>query len=219
MSHDTVFACSRREEFANCATHFVGATLSILALWRMLAHPAAVSDAYRIVSVFAFGGSMILLYTASTLYHAMWRPTPKQIMRTCDHACIFLLIAGTYTPYTIVSLKGGWGWSLFGVVWGLAICGIAARVFLRAKSRLVMCLIYIGMGWLGAIAFKPALDVLPLAGFMWLIAGGFMYTMGVIFYAWRKLPYNHAIWHLFVMLGTLCHFLSIYLYVLPMPRA
>jgi hemolysin III len=143
-------------------------------------------------------------------------PRWKHWLRVFDHASIYLLIAGTYTPFTLVGLGGGWGWSLFGVVWGMAICGVTLKIFFVNKLPALSVGVYIGMGWLAIIAIKPVVAALPPAGLFWLVAGGLAYTFGVIFYCWESLRHHHAIWHLFVMTGTACHFISIYWYVLPL---
>ena len=163
-----------------------------------------------------YGSTLILLYLASTFYHSIQSPRAKKTFRVLDHSAIFLLIAGTYTPFTLVNLRGAWGWTLFGLVWGLAIGGIILKVFFVGRFRILSVCLYIGMGWLVLIAFKPRLSVIPVNGIIWLGIGGLAYTFGVIFYAFKQIPFNHAIWHLFVLAGSVCHFFSIFFYVLPM---
>lgn len=204
-----------KEEIANAVTHSLGMLLSIAGLCLMVVYAAMHREASHVVSASVFGGAMVVLYGASTLYHSFQHPTLKHILRIVDHACIYLLIAGTYTPFTLVVLPVGWGWSIFGVIWGLALAGILFKVLCIGRLEVLCVAVYIGMGWLGILAIKPLLDALPLAGIAWLTTGGLMYTFGVGFYAWERLPYNHAIWHLFVMAGTFCHFVTVYWFVLP----
>jgi hemolysin III len=158
---------------------------------------------------------MVFLYIASALYHSSWNPRHKHILKIIDHACIYLLIAGTYTPFTLVTLRGSWGWSLFTLVWGLALVGIIFQVFFVYRFRILATLAYLLMGWIIVIAVKPLVTQLPLGGLVWLIAGGLAYTAGAVFYVWKRLPYSHAIWHLFVICGSLCHFFAVLFYVIP----
>jgi len=203
------------EEIANSITHGVGTVLSLVGLMTMVIYASEMGDAYRIVGATVFGLTMVLLYLASTLYHSFQGPSIKPWLRKIDHSAIYLLIAGTYSPFTLVSLPGAWGWTLFGIVWGLALFGVTFKLLYIHKFEFVSVLVYVGMGWLGAIAFKPTLAALSVHGMAWLAAGGLCYTVGVLFYAWRKLPFHHAIWHLFVMGGTFCHFYAVQFYVLP----
>lgn len=204
-----------REEIANVVTHSIGMLLSIAGLCLMVVYAAMQREAPHVVGASIFGGAMVVLYGASTLYHTFQNPAAKRIFRILDHACIYLLIAGTYTPFTLIVMPVGWGWSLFGVVWGLALAGIVFKIFCIGRLEVLCVGVYIGMGWIGIVAVKPLLEALSWGGVAWLTAGGLMYTLGVIFYAWNRLPYNHAIWHLFVMAGTFCHFVTVYWYVLP----
>ncbi|MBI1390322.1 MAG: hemolysin III family protein [bacterium] len=204
------------EELANVITHAIGAALSVAGLCVLVTMSALHGDVWRVVSFSVYGTSSTLLYLFSTLYHAFSSPRIKRAMRVCDHISIYLLIAGTYTPFTLVSLTGAWGWSLFGVIWGLALIGGTMKIFTTGRWRLASTLIYIGMGWVVLVAMKPLTEALPLGGLLWLTAGGLAYTAGVAFYSWRSLPYHHAIWHCFVLAGGICHFMAIYLYVLPM---
>ena len=162
-----------------------------------------------------FGATLILLYTTSTLYHALRGEAGRRLLRKCDHAAIFLLIAGTYTPFLLVTLNGPWGWSLFGVIWGLAILGIALDATLKPRREYLSITLYIVMGWLCLVAIKPLLKALTHEGFMWLLAGGILYTAGVIFYVMdHRKPYFHAIWHMFVLAGSVSHYFAIWLHVL-----
>jgi hemolysin III len=172
-------------------------------------------DAWRVVSCSIYGSTLIILYLSSTLYHAVQQPRAKGILQIIDHTTIYLLIAGTYTPFLLVSLRGAWGWTLLGVIWGLALLGIGFQsIFVRRQGKLSI-LTYILMGWLCLVALRELLVNVPTGGLIWLAVGGVLYTTGVLFYVWHRLPYNHAIWHLFVLGGSTAHFLSVLLYVLP----
>lgn len=172
-------------------------------------------DPWHVTSAAIFGSTMVLLYLASTLYHAIQSPRAKQVLRGFDHAAIYLLIAGTYTPFALVSLRGPWGWSLFGVVWGLALFGIIAQGGFLRRHGVFRVLLYLAMGWVVVIAAKPLLTNLE-PGALWLLGlGGLCYTAGLRFYASNRIPFAHAIWHLFVLAGTILHFFAILLYVIP----
>jgi len=205
---------SQAEEVASSLSHALGIILSIAGLAVLAAFAALHGGAWRIVSVSVYGTTLILLYTASTIYHAVPNPRAKPILRLLDHSAIFLLIAGTYTPFTLISLRGPWGWTLFAIVWTLAICGIALEMR-RVRNRVVAAVIYLGMGWVGVIAIKPLIANIEPTGLLLMLAGGLCYTLGVPFYLWKRLPYNHALWHLFVLAGSVLQFFSILLYVLP----
>ena len=172
-------------------------------------------DVWRIVSFSIYGATLIILYLASTLYHSFRNKRVKKIFKILDHSTIFLLIAGTYTPFLLISLRGVWGWILFGVIWGLSVSGIVFKAFFIDRFRKLSVLIYILMGWLCVVAIKQMVVRIPLGGLIGLTAGGVLYTTGVIFYAWRKLKFSHAIWHLFVLGGSICHYFSIFFYLLP----
>ena len=204
-----------REEYANIGTHAVGVVFSIVALVLMVLYAVENGDPYFIVAVSIFGATLILLYLMSTLYHSVRHPKVKHVFRVFDHSCIYLLIAGSYTPFTLVTLRGGWGWTLFGLTWGLALCGIIFKIFFTKRFSILSTLMYIALGWLVVIAIKPVVGTVPAGGLAWLVAGGLLYTFGVLFYVWRRIPYHHAIWHLFVMAGSFCHFLAVYYYVTP----
>ena len=201
---------------ANTLTHALGAALSVAALTIMVVYSSFDGSPYKIVSASVFGASMVALYVASTFYHISRHPDWKKFLRLVDHSCIYLLIAGTYTPFTLVTLRGGWGWSMFGIVWGLALAGVIFKVFLINRFHYLSVAIYLGMGWLGIIALGPVVSKLSVGGIAWIVAGGLAYTGGVLFYMWRSLPHHHAIWHLFVMAGTFSHFAAVYWHVLPM---
>lgn len=176
---------------------------------------ASYGDVWRIVSFSIYGATLVILYLASTLYHSFRDRKVKKILRILDHSTIFLLIAGTYTPFLLVSLRGVWGWILFGIIWGLAVSGIVFKALFIDRFRKLSVLIYILMGWLCLIAVRQMVVQIPLGGLIGLTAGGVFYTTGVIFYAWRKLKFSHAIWHLFVLGGSICHYFSIFFYLLP----
>jgi len=203
------------EEVANSLTHGIGAGLSVAGLILLVVFAAMYGDVWRVVSFSIYGSSLIILYLSSTLYHSFQKPRVKRVFRILDHTSIYALIAGTYTPFTLVSLRGPWGWTIFGVVWGLALLGIAFKTVFTGRFDIATTAAYVLMGWLGVIAFKEMLIKVPSGGLILLVAGGVVYTAGVIFYIWEKLPYNHAIWHLFVLGGSICHFFAIFLYVLP----
>jgi hemolysin III len=197
------------EELANSLTHGVGLALSVAGFIVLVVLAAMRGSAWRIVSCAAYGSTLISLYTASTLYHGIRSPRLKRILRVCDHSAIYLLIAGTYTPFLLVNLRGSWGWSLFAVIWGLAMAGILFKVWFVEHFSILSTAVYLLMGWLALIAVKPMLLWVPHSGLLWLLAGGVLYTVGVVFYAWKKVPYNHAIWHGFVLAGSTCHYFAV----------
>lgn len=204
----------RGEELVNAITHGLGAGLSIAALVLLVVFASIHGSAWHIVSFSIYGTTLILLYLSSTLYHSFRNERVKYLFKIFDHSAIFLCIAGTYTPFTLITLRGALGWTIFGIIWGLAALGIVFKVFLINKYKILSTIVYILMGWLVVIAIKPLLASLPRAGFFWLLLGGVLFTMGIIFYGNRKIPYSHAIWHLFVLAGSICHFFSIFFYLL-----
>lgn len=203
------------EELASSITHGIGLALSVAGLAVLVALAVLRGSALHIVSCSVYGATLVLLYTASTLYHSVQPVRLKQIFRIADHVGVYLLIAGTYTPFTLVSLRGAWGWTLFGLVWGLSLAGILFKVWFVNHFSILSTAVYVGMGWLVVIAAKPLLAQVPGRGVLWLLAGGALYTLGLVFYAWHRLPYNHAIWHVFVLVGSICHYLAVLFYVLP----
>ena len=203
------------EEIANSATHAVGIVLSVAGLAMLTAFASVFGSAWHIVSCSIYGASQILLYTASTLYHSIPLPRAKAVLRVLDHAAIFLLIAGTYTPFALVSLGGALGWIIFGVVWALAIMGIALQAILIHQKAIFAVIPYVAMGWLAVLAIKPMIESIAPGGLVLLLAGGLCYTLGCAFYIWRNLPYHHAIWHVFVMAGSALHFFAVFFYVIP----
>lgn len=205
-----------KEEIANSISHGIGAGLSIAALSILVAMAGLYGDAWRVVSFSIYGSTLILLYLASTFYHSFTNPTAKWVFHVFDHSAIYLLIAGSYTPYCLVTMRGGWGWSIFGVVWGIAIFGIVFKALFTGRFNVVSTILYVMMGWIIVIAIRPLLVNLPTGGFIWLVLGGACYTAGILFFAWQKLPFSHFIWHLFVLAGSILHFFGILFYVLPM---
>lgn len=203
------------EELANSITHGVGLLLAIAGLGVLTAFASVFGTVWHIVSCSIYAWTMIMLYMASTLYHSIPWEKAKAVFRILDHSSIFLLIAGTYTPFTLVSLRGSWGWWLFGTIWGLAVVGILMEIFLPKNLRFVTIGFYVAMGWTIVVAIKPMLAVVAPGGLMLLLAGGLCYTLGVPFYIKKSIPFNHAIWHLFVLAGTIFQFFSILLYVIP----
>ena len=198
----------------NAWTHLVGAVLaSIGAVW-LLVIASLAGDVWKIVSVAVYGVALVLLYSASTVYHSV-RGRAKVIMQKVDHLSIYLLIAGSYTPFCLVTLRGPWGWTLFGIVWGLAVIGMLQEIKPRSEARVMSIVIYAVMGWIVLVAVKPLLAALGTAGFIWLASGGVLYTVGIIFFALEeRLRHSHGIWHLFVIGGSLLHFVAIMRYVL-----
>jgi len=203
------------EELVNVITHGIGAALSIAGLSALVVGAWQHRDAWRMVSFIIYGMTLILLYLASVFYHSARSPRAKRLLQFFDHAAIYLLIAGTYTPFTLVSMRGPWGWTMFGLIWGLAITGILLNVFLFGRLGFLSTILYLLMGWLVVIAIKPVMDAVSVRGLIWLIAGGLSYTVGVVFYVWHRLPYAHPVWHLFVLAGSVFHYFAIFFYVLP----
>jgi hemolysin III len=204
-----------REELLHSLTHGIGAILSLGALVLMVAW-AAPHSPLQVVACAVFGATLVTMYAASTVYHAIppRRARAKRALQVADHCCIYLLIAGTYTPFTLVTLNGPWGWSLFGVVWGLATVGIVLKLTPLGHRPWLSSLGYLGIGWVAIVALEPLVAALPTAGLVLLVAGGLSYSVGVLFYAWDRLPYNHAVWHLFVLGGSTFHYLAVQLYVI-----
>lgn len=210
--HRSHLCDSHREEVASLLTHSAGVLFSIAALAVMLV--LADGDPLKLVSAAVFGLSLLLLYSSSTLYHCFTSPRWKARFQALDHACIYLLIAGSYTPFTLITLKGPWGWSLFAAVWAMAIGGVLMKTLGKGKKdHWLSTGLYLVMGWLIVLAFGPLLRNLPVAGVAWLAAGGLAYTFGIGFFIWRRLPFHHAIWHLFVLCGSVCHVTAACLFV------
>ncbi len=202
------------EEIAHAITHGLGFLLAIVALAVLVGYAAANGKARQIVAVSVYGASLVVLYGASTLYHGIPIPRAKRWLRLIDHAAIYLLIAGTYTPFTLITLADSWGWPLFWIVWAIALAGIAVELWTRGNARRLSLSLYLGMGWMAIVLLPLLLEALPVGGLVLLAAGGLSYTAGVIFYVLRRLKYHHAIWHLFVLAGSAAHFFAVLLYVL-----
>lgn len=201
------------EELFNSITHGIGTLLSIAALVILVVIAVRRLDVIAVVSFAIYGASLLILYLSSTLYHSLTAPRAKAVFRVLDHASINLLIAGSYTPITLLALTPGWGWSLFGIVWGLALLGILLAVTGLEKTRRISMALYILMGWLVVVALRPMLAMVPAGLLVFLLAGGLFYTIGILFYVVKKIPFNHGIWHLFVLGGSICHFTGFLLYL------
>jgi hemolysin III len=199
---------------ANTVTSGAGIIFAVAGAAVLITLASKQGTFWHILSCSVYAGTLIFLYTASTLYHSRHFPNAKLILHLLDHAAIFLLIAGTYTPFTLVNLRGAWGWSLFGVIWGLAALGIAFQAWLR-RWPVARVGLYVGMGWAVLVAVKPLFAAVAPGGLVLLLVGGLAYTLGLGFYAWRRLPYHHAIWHVFVLAGSISHFFAILFYVIP----
>ena len=203
------------EEKVNTISHAIGFILSIIALVFLVTYANLHGDAWHIVSFSIFGASLITLYAASTSYHSVKKPELRNRLKIIDHASIYVLIAGTYTPFTLVTLNGTIGWVIFGITWGLALTGIILKLFFTGKYDLFSTTVYVFMGWVIVFAIKPLINNLPLEGLLWLFAGGISYTIGAVLYSIKKIKLNHAIFHMFVLIGSFCHFMSVFFYVLP----
>jgi hemolysin III len=204
----------KKEELFNSISHGLGVLFAITALVLISVFAGRTGDAWKIVSGVIYGVSLVALFTASTLYHAFPKGKVKDVFEIIDHSAIFILIAGTYTPFTLVSLRGPIGWTIFGIVWGLTLVGIIYKIFFVNKFIIFSTLIYIFMGWLIVFAMPPLTQSLPPAGLFWLVLGGVLYTLGTPFYIIRKIPFHHGIWHLFVLGGSISHFVAVLFYVI-----
>ena len=207
------------EEISHSAIHAIGSHLgaAMLTLMVVFGAQSGTQVPWKVVSGAVFGATIILLYTVSSVYHATTNLRAKQILEVCDHMAIYFLIAGSYTPLMLVTLRPsypGIAWTIFGIVWGLTVAGAIFKIFTTGKWRVVSTLAYIGMGWLVVFAIKPLIETMPFAGLMWLLAGGGLYTLGTVFYLWRVMPFHHAVWHLFVLAATFCHFICVLFYVM-----
>ena len=203
------------EEKINIISHAFGFIFSMVALVLLVTHATLHGDVWHIVSFSIFGASLIILYAASSFYHSAKKSELRSRLNIIDHASIYVLIAGTYTPFTLVTLKGTIGWVIFGISWGLALTGIILKLFFTGKYNLMSTIMYVLMGWVIVFAIKPLMNNLPLAGLLWLVAGGISYTIGAILYGIKKIKFNHAIFHMFVLNGSFCHFMAVFFYVLP----
>lgn len=206
------------EEIAHASTHGFGALLSLVGLVVLVARATAYGNVWHIAASSIFGGTLVLMYTASTLYHAIPLPKPKRVLRVLDHSLIYFLIAGTYTPFSLITLRGPWGWGLFAFVWSLAMAGVVFKIYATGKYEKVSLAIYLLMGSSAISALKPLVMALDSGGLALLAAGGLTYIGGVAFYVSDRLRYHHAIWHLFVLAGSVLHYFAIYHYVIPGPH-
>jgi hemolysin III len=202
------------EEWLNALTHGIGAVVSLAAGAVLITLASIYGDRWAVIGASVYGASLLALYVASTLYHAVSHAPTKARLKIFDHCMIYVLIAGTYTPFTLTSLRGPLGWSLFGAIWTLALAGIAFKLYFTGRFRWLSTGIYIAMGWMVVIAIDPVMRFMPKSAFAWLMAGGIAYTAGTIFYMSRRLPYAHAIWHGFVIIGSVCHFAAVLIQVM-----
>lgn len=200
------------EEIVNSLTHGLGLTLSSAGWAALLVLATLFGDAWQIISCAIYGGTLVFLYAVSTLYHSARSPRAKHILRILDHIGIFLLIAGTYTPFAMIFLRDGWGWTLLAIVWCLALAGLLFKMLSSYRFHWGATTLYLAMGWLSVLFVEPMLAAVPIGALYLLVAGGLAYTVGVIFYGWHSLPYSHAIWHLFVLAGSACHYFAVALY-------
>ena len=198
-----------QEEIANSVTHGVGTGMAVVGLIVLIVLAAVYGGTRQIVSVSVYGGSLIILYLASTLYHSIQHPQAKKVLRIFDHASVYILIAGTYTPFLLLAIRGTLGWAVLAIVWTLAAIGITWKIFFIGRYEIIATAAYVLMGWMCMILVKEMITKLPPVGLVLLMTGGIIYTIGVIFYAWEKIPYNHAIWHVFVLGGSICHYFAI----------
>lgn len=206
---------SKKEERLNVISHAIGLVLSVAALVLLVVYASLEGQAAHIVSFSIYGASLILLYSASTFYHYVQSPKLRKKLNVLDHAAIYVLIAGTYTPFCLVVLEGWIGYTIFGVAWGLALIGVVFKLFYTGRFDKLSTAAYVLMGWLIIFAIRPLIESLPNGGLFWLFLGGLFYTVGAILYSIKGLKYNHAIFHIFVLLGSFCHFMAVFFYVLP----
>ncbi|SET44963.1 hemolysin III family protein [Paenibacillus sp. NFR01] len=206
---------SRKEEVANAVTHGIGTALSVVALVLLVVFASLKGTAWHVVSFSIYGTTMLLLYLNSTLLHSLREGRAKDLFEIFDHSSIYLFIAGTYTPFMLVAIRGPLGWSLFGVIWGIALFGMLFKAFFVKRFLFISTIFYIAMGWLIVIAWHPLTAVVASGGMTLLVAGGILYTLGTIFYVWRGFPFHHAVWHTFVLAGSVTHFFAVLIYLLP----
>lgn len=205
---------SAAEDLANSLTHGLGVIASIVGLVVLVALATLRGGPLEITAVSIFGASLVLLYTASTLYHSIPIPAAKRVLKVIDHSAIYVLIAGTYTPFALVLLSGSARWWLFGSIWALALAGVGFKLFTTGRFKRLSVALYLAMGWLVVGFTEPVLAAVPAAALWWMLAGGLAYTLGVVFFVWESLPFHHAIWHLFVLAGSVLHYLAVFWYVL-----
>ncbi|WP_018924773.1 PAQR family membrane homeostasis protein TrhA [Salsuginibacillus kocurii] len=212
----TTHTFSKKEELANAITHGIGCVLSITGLVLLIVYASILATPLHVVTVSVYGASMVLLYMSSTLLHSFPKGKIKDFFEIMDHASIYVFIAGTYTPLLFIVLEGALSWTLFSIVWGIALVGVVFKAFFVKRFLALSTLFYILMGWIIVFAWGPLTAALPTGGVTLLVAGGLFYTLGTIFYVWRSFPYHHAVWHVFVLIGSLLHFFTIFHYVIPM---
>ena len=206
---------SPAEERINIASHALGLVLSLVGLALLVVRAIAQGNILHVASCAIFGASLVMLYATSTTYHSARTPAFRHRMRVVDHAMIYVLIAGSYTPITLITMGGATGWLMFGIAWGMAFTGILLKLFFTGRFNLLSTLMYVFMGWILVLGIEPLIDNLPANGLIWLLSGGIAYTLGAVLYAIKKIRFNHAIFHIFVLLGSACHFVTVYFYVLP----
>lgn len=199
-----------REEVLNSLTHGLGAMLAVAALVTLIILGATRGTGWHVAGYSIYGATLVLLFLASTVYHTVQHTPLREVFRRIDHAAIYIFIAGSYTPFALVALRGPLGWTMLAIIWGLAVAGILFKVWFINRWVVLSTLAYVGMGWLGIIAFPQLVQMLPAYGTAFLIVGGVIYTLGVIFYALDRIPYNHAIWHVFILAAAACHFIAVY---------
>ena len=199
----------QREEFASALTHGIAAVAAVIAGTVLISLAAIHGDGWQLGAAIVFSASLLLLYLASTLYHSFRQPALKRRMKVLDHCAIYLLIAGTYTPFTLIGLRGPWGWGLFAAIWTLALAGVVFKLFFTGRFKRLSTMIYVAMGWMVLVAIKPVMAALDGWTLGWMIAGGLFYTLGTVFYHRESIPYSHAIWHLFCIGGSLCHYVAV----------
>ncbi|NMF00788.1 PAQR family membrane homeostasis protein TrhA [Aneurinibacillus aneurinilyticus] len=212
---DNTHIFTKKEEVANAIIHGIGAVLSVIALITLIIAASESGTAWHVTSFTIYGVTMLLLYVSSTLVHSFPQGRVKDIFEICDHASIYLFIAGTYTPFLFLVVKGALGWTLFGIVWGMALVGVVFKLFFTKKFLYLSTMLYIIMGWLIVFAWKPLVMSLAPGGLVLLVIGGVLYTVGAVFYVWRMFPFHHAVWHVFVLAGTVVHFFGVFYYLLP----
>lgn len=215
MSAASLHAADLRDEIANALTHGLGAVAALVGGSVMITLAAIFGDGWQLAAAIVYGITLLLLYLASTLYHAIPHPVAKARLKVFDHCAIYLLIAGTYTPFTLIGLRGPWGWGLFAAIWSIALAGIVFKLYFTGRFKLLSTLMYIAMGWLVVVAIKPLMSSVDAWTLGWLLAGGLFYTLGTFFYHRESIPYSHAIWHLFVVMGSVCHYVAVMRQVLP----
>lgn len=204
---------TRGEEIGNATTHAMGALLSLVAITLLVVFAAHQNDGLKLASSIVFGCTLLLMYISSTLYHSVREPRLKHMLRILDHSSIYLLIAGSYTPFMLVTIHGPWGWTFFTVIWSFAIAGVLFKLFFVHRFELLSTILYLLMGWMSLIVMKPIYEHLPTGGLECVVAGGLCYTVGVIFYVWERLKFSHLLWHLFVLAGSIFHFFAVFFYV------